>query len=89
MQWRAFQLADILRGLSKCSMDVLVMGRSAIHIDRLAGDKVTVLRGQKNHRPRQVRGLFTRLMICWSTTQARRRATVSGSAMPCAASVRV
>src|SRR4029453_2993969 len=39
----------------------LVMGRPAIHIDCLAGNKVAVLRGQKNHRPRQVRGLFNAL----------------------------
>src|SRR2546427_11338955 len=50
-------------GPARCraSSALLVMGRPAIHIDRLAGDKVTVLRGQKHHRPRQVRGLFTPL----------------------------
>src|SRR4029434_6470712 len=40
---------------------LLVMVRPAIHIDRLASDKVTVRGGQKHHRPRQVRGLFNPL----------------------------
>ena len=35
-----------------------MMGCPAIHIDRLAADKVTVLRGEKHHRAGQVRRLF-------------------------------